>query len=351
MDDVFSLINTVLPEASDAILTRYHILQLLYGVDERIGRKHIAQRIGITERHARTIMDQMRDQGLIDVTQQGVTLTHFGHNVLTSLHRIIDESNSDRFYELEMKLRRRLGVDHCRIVAGDGDKDPHVFELLGKAVQQILMDYLPRNESVVAVTGGSTLARIGKEFTPELSKMHDITFVPTRGGFGGAFEIQSNTIGGIMAQQTNSRYVPLFVPENISKETSKILMQDPSILRAIELSKRADSLLLSVGSAEVMAERRDISENQREKIEEEAAVGEAFGVFFDKDGQQVLRYPRLGMQLEDIKDIPLLITVVAGETKAQAIEAFYKVAPKHGWLVCDESIANKIIKEQSLSYS
>lgn len=351
MDDVFSLINTVIPGASDTLLIRYNIMQMLYGVDERIGRKHIAKRVGITERHVRTTMDQMREQGLIDISQRGVTLTPFGQKVLLSLNHLIKDSNREHFYELEMQLRRYLGVDHCRIVAGNGDEDPTVFELLGQSVQQILMDYLPRNESVVAVTGGSTLARIGKEFTPELSQSHAITFVPTRGGFGGAFEIQSNTIGGFMAQQTNSRYVPLFVPENVSKETSEVLMQDPSILRAIELSKRADSLLLSVGSAEVMAERRDISENQREKIEEEAAVGEAFGVFFDKDGHKILRYPRLGMQLEDIGVIPLLITVVAGETKAEAIEAFYKVAPKHGWLVCDESIAKKIIKGHALSYS
>lgn len=343
MEDVFSLIQAVVPEVNDALIQRLEIMKILHNVKGRIGRKMIAERLGMTERASRTLIEHMREQGLVDINQQGVTLTHFGLNTMIILQRLLTDSNSERFLDLELKMRNKLGVDHCRVVAGNGDIDETVFEELGHSVQDILIRHLPHRESVIAVSGGSTLAKVGKQFTAALSQKHDITFVPTRGGFSGSYDIQSNTIGGIMAQQTNSRYVPLFAPENVSKETSHVLQQDPSIHRAIELSKRADSLLISVGTAEVMAERRDIDDRQRQFIADELAVGEVFGVFFNEEGQPILRYPRMGMQLEDIDAIPLLITVVAGESKAKAIEAYYKLAPKQGWLVCDESLANKII--------
>ena len=343
MEDVFSLIQALVPEVTDALILRLNILSILDKVESRIGRKVLAQRVGLTERSLRTVIDHMRGQGLVDVTQQGITATKFGHEARISLQELLTHYRTDQFLEMEARLGEILGIDHCRILPGDGDIDLYVYKLLGKAVQEILMRFLPRQECIVAVTGGSTLARIGKEFTPELSQEHEITFVPTRGGFGGAYDIQSNAIGGIMAQQTDSKYVPFFVPENISKESSKVLLQDPTIHRALELSKRADSLILSVGSAEIIAERRDLSDEQKSLIRDQESVGEAFGVFFDKDGQEVFKYPRMGMQLQDIHSIPLLITVVAGKSKAKAVKAFYKLAPKHGWLVCDEGIANWII--------
>ena len=343
MKDVFSLIQSLVPEVNEALLLRFNILTLLDKVETRIGRKVVAQRVGMTERTLRTVIDHMREQGLVDVNQQGITLTKFGHDARLVLQQVLMNSRTEQFLEMEMKLVKLLGIDHCRVVPGDGDLDLYVYKQLGKAVQEILMRFLPRQECVVAVTGGSTLARIGKEFSAELSQDHDITFVPTRGGFGGAYDIQSNTIGGIMAQQTNSKYVPFFVPENISQESSQVLLKDPTIHRAVELSKRADSLILSVGSAEIIAERRDLTDDQKIEIHDRSSVGEAFGVFFDRDGREVFKYPRMGMQLEDIEAVPLLITVVAGKKKAEAVKAFYKLAPKHGWLVCDEGIANQII--------
>lgn len=346
MEDVFSLIQALIPEINEALVIRLNILTVLDKIEGRIGRKLLAERIGVTERTLRTVIDHMREQGLVDITQQGITLTNFGHQARIQLQQVLNHSRTEAFIEMEVQLRKILGIDHCRLVPGDGDIDLYVYKLLGRAVQDILMKHLPRQDSVVAVTGGSTLARIGKEFNPDLSQEHDITFVPTRGGFGGAFDIQSNTIGGIMAQQTQSRYVPFFVPDNISKEGSRVLLKDPTINRAVELSKRADCLILSVGSAEVIAERRDLNQDQKEIIRQGESVGEAFGVFFDKDGKEVFKYSRLGMQLEDIHQIPLMITVVAGGSKAEAIKAFYKFAPKNSWLVCDEGIAKRIINRK-----
>ena len=92
-----------------------------------------------------------------------------------------------------------------------------------------------------------------------------------------------------------------------------------------------------------MGQRRNITPDQRRKISQEAAVGEAFGVFFDKEGREVIRYPRIGLQIEDLANIPNIITIVGGRAKAQAIAAFYKIVPHPGILFCDEALAKQVL--------
>lgn len=153
MQDVFSLIQAIIPEVSDELLIRLEIMRLLNQAGSRIGRTVVANQVGLSERSSRTIINHMREQGLVDITQQGMTLTSFGQRTLESLQRLLTGSNAKKFLNLELKLRTILGVDHCRVVAGNGDIDEFVYSLLGKMTQEILMIHLPRNESIVAVTG------------------------------------------------------------------------------------------------------------------------------------------------------------------------------------------------------
>src|SRR5699024_12571566 len=98
----------------------------------------------------------------------------------------------------------------------------------------------------------------------------------------------------------------------------------------------------------VMAERRDIKDEQQEIIENGHVVGEAFGIFFDSYGETVLRYPRIGLKFKDLSNIPLLLTIVGGSSKAKAVEAFFQKAPSHGWLICDEGLANMVLNGETL---
>ena len=71
-------------------------------------------------------------------------------------------------------------------------------------------------------------------------------------------------------------------------------------------------------------------------------------MFYDSECKEVIRLPRMGIQLEHLDHIPLIITVVGGSSKAEATSAFFKLAPTHGWLICDEGIANQVLKGETL---
>ncbi|XJS11370.1 sugar-binding transcriptional regulator [Aerococcaceae bacterium WGS1372] len=348
MADIFSIIQSIVPEINDLLAERLAILRVLQQSDVRVGRKFIAQQTNLTERTVRSILEVLKQQSLVSVLRTGVSITAEGHEELELIDTFVLHQERHRYYEIEEALKRKLDIEHCLIVAGDADQDSVVFDRLGQAVQTVLNDFLPKGENVIAVTGGSTLFQVAQSFTKELSDDRSITFVPSRGGLGSSINIQSNSVGSLMAQQTESSYTPLFMPENLTKETSEMLLNDPAIKSIIEMSKQANCLLLSIGTADIMAQRREITEEQLEIIERGHAVGEAFGIFFDEKGETVLRYPRVGLKFKDLSNIPLLITIVGGSSKAEAVEAFFQRAPSHGWLICDEGLANMVLNGETL---
>ncbi|MGX7107717.1 sugar-binding transcriptional regulator [Hutsoniella sourekii] len=349
MKDVFSLLQAVVPDVDEVFNKRLRIMFTLAESKSRIGRQMLAKEVQMTERSLRTNIDYLKGSHIVDTTRQGIQLTDYGRRLLTTIQdELVGSPESYRLYDLEHQLRDYLGIAHCVVIPGNAEEDSLVYQLMGRAVQQLLIRHLKLGECVVAVTGGSTLANIATAFSPDLSYKRDLTFVPTRGGFGGTVEIQSNSVGGLMAERTRSNYVPLFMPENLAIETSELLLKDPSIARAIEMSRQADCLLLSVGQAEVMAQRRDITDDQQQAVINQEAVGEAFGTFYDLEGNPVVTYPRIGLQLADLEHIPLIITVVGGASKAQAIKGFYQLIPSRGWLVCDASLANMVLNGGTL---
>jgi central glycolytic genes regulator len=93
-----------------------------------------------------------------------------------------------------------------------------------------------------------------------------------------------------------------------------------------------------------MAERRRTSPEELMKIQQENAVGEAFGYYFDDHGEVVHRVQTIGLQLRDLSKIPNVIAVAGGATKAKAIAAYLKQAPKSTVLVTDEGAASQLMK-------
>ena len=344
MDEIIRTIIAVVPELEELFLPRLKLLNLLHG-NSPIGRKALARELDVTERAVRTMIDTLRDHELITVSSKGVSITHRGIDAARILNEHFVKEEDRPFSDKEKALKELLGVDYCIIVPGDSESDDRVYQELSEAVKRILDTELTKPKNIIAVTSGTTLAQIGKYFTPDLTRHRELLFVPTRGGLNANIGIQSNTVGGVMAENTKSQYLPLFVPENIDEDTYELFMKQPSIQHVIETSERADCLILSIGNAETMAHRRDVTDEQINQLHRGHAVGEAFGVFFDKDGKDVLRYPRIGLHIEDIDRIPLVITVISGASKATALIAYHKLTNNHGWLVCDEALANQVLNE------
>nr|WP_245711133.1 sugar-binding domain-containing protein [Granulicatella balaenopterae] len=301
--------------------------------------------MGLSERVLRTETDLLKQQKLVDYSTNGMTITTFGQSILEIIASMSQELVL--MNQKEAAVAKKLKVNFCRIISNERST-VDFNKILGENVQRILNSLLPMGESVIAVTGGNTMATVSSNFNPKLSQQRDLVFVPARGGVGGSTLIQANSVSEVMALNTNGSYRSLYVPEHVSKETYMSLSQEPGVAEVIELMNKANCLLYSVGNAKIMAERRGLSRNEQSLIAEKNAVGEAFGCFFNSAGQVVFKLPRIGLDLDNLATFPYTIAIVVGEEKVEALKAYTKIAPvSNTWYVIDEGVANLVLNEES----
>ncbi|WP_141432634.1 sugar-binding transcriptional regulator [Bacillus sp. 03113] len=338
---MYSLIDIqkrLLPDLLKVMQKRYHILQYI-GVMQPVGRRSLSVSLGITERVLRSEVEFLKEQNLITISNVGMTLTLDGKKVLMNLESIMRDVTG--INEMEIRLQKKLGVKRVMIVTGDSDQSPWVLNELGLACAKCMKKRLSGNH-IIAVTGGTTMAKVAEMITPDIVR-GEWLFVPARGGIGEDVENQANTICAKMADQTESKHRVLYVPDQVSKEMYQSIVKEPNIKEVLRLIKSASMVLHGIGDAITMAERRNTSTGDLEKIQHAEAVGEAFGYYFNEAGEVVHKVQTIGLQLKDLASIDHVIAVAGGASKAKAIRAYMKQAPSSTVLITDEGAAMKLL--------
>src|SRR5262249_18977149 len=152
----------------------------------------------------------------------------------------------------------------------------------------------------------------------------ELLFVPARGGVGEDVHNQANTISSIMSQNTHSKHRVFYVPDQVSMEIYESLIKEPDIHEVLNLIRSASMVLHGIGDAITMAKRRKSSPDILKKLEQEKAASESFGYYFNEEGEIVHKVLTIGLQLEDLANIPNVIAVAGGASKAKAIKAYMK---------------------------
>ncbi|MBT2727472.1 hypothetical protein J7E63_11055 [Bacillus sp. ISL-75] len=339
MQSLIDIQKRLLPDLLQVLQKRYSILRYI-GFMQPVGRRSLAVSLGYTERVLRGEVDFLREQNLIYTNNVGMSLTPEGKNLLEDLEGFMRELKGIDVMELELK--HKLGIKKVVIVPGDSDESPMVKGELGKA-SAICMKKLLSEKNIIAVTGGSTMAAIAERLSPELTQK-ELLFVPARGGVGEDVQNQANTICSIMSRNTQSKHRVFYVPDQVSTDIYESLIREPDIHEVLKLIKSASMVLHGIGDAITMAERRKTNPEILSMLESSKAVGEAFGYYFNEQGEIVHKVLTIGLQLEDLVGIPNVIAVAGGSSKAKAIKAYLKQAPASTILITDEGAARKLLK-------
>ena len=335
-------IDLIAPDMVEIMSRRFSILRNISWA-QPVGRRLLAQTLGVSERVLRTETDFLKKQELIAVTKSGMILTSKGQAAIQGLAHLMDHLLG--LQQMEARLAERLGIARCLIVAGDSDLQPQVVNDMGNVVNATLQALLPEGENIIAVMGGTTMAAIAKRLTSAISVNRHLTFVPARGGIGERIDIQANNVSAQMAENVGGNHRALYVPEQVSESTYQPLLKEPAVQTVVSMIKRSNAVIHSIGSAISMAQRREMSPKDVEMLRDKQAVSEAFGYFFDEDGQIVYKIPRIGLQLEDLAGMDCVLAVAGGASKAKAIAAYMKHAPRHTYLVTDQGAAQQILNE------
>lgn len=339
MDSLIQIQRKLLPELVPIMQRRFDILQYI-GTLEPVGRRSLAQSVGLTERILRSEVTILKEQNLITISHNGMSLTKDGREVLEGLREVIREVTS--ITSLEQMLQRKLNVQRVMIVSGNSDENEIVKRELGKACAQCMKE-LATGKHIIAVTGGTTMAAVADMLTPDIGT--DLLFVPARGGIGEDVQNQANSIVAKMAKNTASQHKVLYVPDAVSKEMYATIVKEPSIEEVLQLIKSATIVLHGIGDAITMARRRKTDEWQIENLIEKGAVSEAFGYYFDAEGKVVHKISTIGLQLDDLQNSQYVLAVAGGSSKGRAIYSYMKQAPSNTILITDEGAVREILKE------
>lgn len=295
--------------------------------------------LGMTERVLRSETDFFKQQGLIHITSAGMHLTEHAAKALEDMDQVIAELFG--LLELEKKLEQKLGLRKVIIVPGDSFDVPAIKMDLGRATMEQIRR-MAAEGSAVAVAGGTTMAAVAEAFTPH-PKLRSLLYLPARGGLGEDLENQANTICSKMAQKSGGTYRLLHVPDQLSKETYDSLMLDRQIHEVVKRIRSARMIVHGIGEAKTMAKRRKSDDSVLRILEETNAVAEAFGYYFNAQGEIVHKVQTIGLRLDDIRKAEHVLAVAGGRDKAGPILAFLKHGA-HDVLLTDEGAAREMIQ-------
>lgn len=337
MNEFFTYAKKLVPEVVELLQKRYNILRTIY-YSQPIGRRILASSIGIGERIVRTEISFLKENNLIDISTPGMTLTSEGVEVLEKLKDFIHELKG--LAEIEEYIKKKLGLKNVIIVPGDVDSDKTVLTELGKAAAGFIKELI-KDSSIIALTGGSTIKEV-IDNVPRIPNIKDVLVVPARGGMGRSVEIQANNLAASLANKLSANYRLLHIPDSISSSALKTLLNEKDVKEVIDSIANSNILIYGIGRADDMGRRRGLSEDKIGELKIEGAVGEAFGYYYNKEGEIIYSASTIVVQNSFLNNISNLIAVAAGQRKGIAITAALK-SIKHSTLITDEGAAREII--------
>ncbi len=339
MNELIEIYQRIAPELMSFVEERYSLLSHI-SHSQPVGRRMLSTLTDLSERVVRSHVEFLKDNGLVEFTQQGMVLTDDGVVLLPKLGYALYELN--KINELEDLICKALHLNKVIISSGNGQMA--LKELGFRAAQEI--QHLVQPRAVVAVSGGSTLAAVANNMA---AKNLDPIVIPARGGIGERVEYQANVIASVLADKWHGTYKMLHLPDGLSQDSLRVLLEmEPQIKEINELAYRTDVLIFGIGRALHMAEQRHISDDVRCQLKIDAAVGEALGHYCTVEGRIVYATNNIGISLEQVNKVTHIVAVAAGFDKAEAIIGVMR-ACKKGILIIDEQAAAGIVQILKLS--
>jgi DNA-binding transcriptional regulator LsrR (DeoR family) len=264
-------------------------------------KSDIAAELGLSRFKVARLLDEARASGVV---------------------RIELDSSGQIDLELSVRLAETFGLQHCVVMDGPEDDDALLRETLGRAAAELVTEIVEAGD-VLGLSWARSLmpmrASIGQiarcdvvQLTGALSLPHDETPVEL-----------VRDVARRSAGRAYVYYAPMILPD---AATASVLRTQPEVARALEKFTEVTKAVVGVGAWQkgLSTVADALTEQEREEIYELGVRGELSGVQLDADGVPVTTQlsPRLlGIDAEQLRDVPEVIGVVYGAPKADAVYA------------------------------
>lgn len=232
------------------------------------------------------------------------------------------------FSNLETELENKYNLDEIIIVEGDAVS---CSDKIAKAAGYYLNQHIKDGE-IITVGWGDTLRRTVDYCSSDLSE--NTIFTPIIGGHSSQyFSLHSNTISSGLADKYKAKSLSLLAPAFVSTKGNKAFyMNENNIKEVINCSKKANKAIFSVGFPQhensTIVKTGYFQDWELQKIKESEAVCDiASIVFLNLNGESILSEftdRSIGLNENELREIPQKICIAGGINKHQSIEAALK---------------------------
>lgn len=250
--------------------------------------------------------------------------------------------------ETGSELRDKFGLDEVRLAQPARVSPAVLLKELGRIGAELLND-LVVDGTMLGVSWGRTMFSVSTQLKQK--NVQGVEIVQLKGGMSHSDKSTNDirTIGGFCnAFHAYARTLPLPVIFD-SVETKRIVEQDRYIASVLELGRRVDIAVFTVGSVTEDSLALNLGQltSEERSLLLERAVGDACSRFYRPDGGIALPEVdarTVGISLDDLRRVPTRVLIAGGADKKDAIEVALKTGlATH--LVIDENTASRLLTD------
>jgi DNA-binding transcriptional regulator LsrR (DeoR family) len=302
------------------------VLRLYYEHD--LNQVEVARRMGFSRPKVSKLITEGRNRGLVKIE--------------------IAEPAGDAA-SLEIALEDRYGLVEALVVASDEDRQS--TEFAAGAVGGALLARLCTAESSLGLSWGVSVRALA-EAIPAMS-FRCKKVVPLVGGMGKAEKrLHSNQVCADLAGKLNAEYLQLAAPAIARSARSRDeLMEMPGITETLTEAASCDVAVAGIGGilpTSTMVEAGYFTLEEFLGLRARGAVGDICCHFLDEEGTPCLEDLSariLGLNLEQLKEMPRTVGIVTGEDKASGVAATLRGGYVNT-LICDRDLAEGLLENE-----
>lgn len=259
--------------------------------------------------------------------------------------------NSENAYttRLERKLEKQFNLKNAIIIDSFNLSHDEIKKMASQQAALYLKSIVEDYRSI-GISWGNSLRGLVDHFP--FMNHPDVTVIPLIGGLSDDyFDIQSNQLSYDLARKMRGKAKYLYAPALVSNQMiHEELSNNRAIQSVLEEGRFVELALIGISSLDQETNMRRIGYLSVEDVSEltnKEVVGVINSRFFDKNGVEVeadINQNVLGLSLTDLSKIPLIMTVVYGDRKAEAV----KTALENqliNVLVTTDTLAEKLLIE------
>lgn len=272
--------------------------------EEGMTQAEIARKIGVS----RSLISKM----LLDAKAEGVI-------------EVFINSKSAYSVSLERKLEKKYALKHAIVIDTFDLKDYEVDKMVSRAAA-LHLQKLTKHVKKIGMSWGKSLRGVVDQYP--YTNQSEVTVLPLIGGMGIDYvDIHSNQLAYDLARKMRGKAKYLYAPALVSNQAIKDDLKGNSTIYAVlEEGKEVDLALVGISSPyhnSTMETIGYINQKDKQELTESQVIGDINSRFFQADGTEAvcpINQHVIGINLEEIRNIPTVMTVAYGEDKIKAIE-------------------------------